>query len=137
MKNIFFVILLTFVVPCLTYAQEIDDDTKIVSSNIPDIESERKHAAIKIFMKSGKFIPSYKNYIKNNPEYQNGFNQGMSFVTSPISIQGTDIILKDKLKQVSKKSREYEVGFFAALESYFAISSYIYYEKLEKEKANE
>lgn len=132
MKFIIFIFLLIFVVPCLSYAQEKNDQTKMVTSNNPDVESERKLAAIKIFMKNGKFIPSYKNYLKNNMDYEKGFDEGMYFMTAPFAAKGTDSFLKNKLKEVSAKSREYACGFFSALESYYAISSYMYYENLEK-----
>lgn len=134
MKKTLFAIPLIFLLPCFTYAQEDNDQTGLMASNVPDTESERRKMAIKIFKRNGKFVPAYKNYLKNNADYEKGFNEGMFFATSPR--QGTDIILKNKLKDVSTKSREYSSGFFSALESYYAISTYKFYEKLEKEKAN-
>lgn len=129
MNKISFLILIIVAVPSLTYAQGQTDQTSLVTSSIQDTESERRKTAIRIFKKGEVFIPAYKDYIKNTADYQQGFNEGMSFLTSPHSPpQATDIILKSKLTEVSTKSREYACGFFAALEGYYAISSYIHSE---------
>ncbi|QEQ96271.1 hypothetical protein [Neptunomonas concharum] len=94
-------------------------------------------AAKKIFQKNGKFVPVYNEYITNQSDYEKGFHDGMHYSTTTFLNQGTNHLLQKTLKEVNKESRDYACGFYSALESYYAISSYIINSSPLRESHNE